>query len=194
MWDPRHPEAAGQRRKALIQNIDVPETLLAFFGQQPTKDMQGFNLERTLCDDTPVREYALFGLHGGQINITDGRYVYMRDPLPGNSPIYNYTVMPTHMRCLFSPAELATATLSPGFSFTKGVPLLRTDAGEDLSGDTTIKFSQGTVLYDLETDPHQNHPICAPETEQRLVDAMIRLMQENDAPQEQYVRMGLKNS
>ena len=191
LWDPRHPEAAGQRRQSLIQNIDVPETLLHFFGLEPTKDMQGFDLEQTLAQDIPVRKYALFGLHGGQINITDGRYVYMRDPLPGNTPIYNYTVMPTHMRCMFSPEELSTAELVPGFSFTKGVPLLRTNASEDFSGDTTIKFSLGTKLYDLSTDPHQNAPIQDSQTEHRLIQAMLKLMQENDAPQEQYQRMGL---
>lgn len=194
LWDPRHPEAAGTRRNALIQNIDVPETLLRFFGQQPTKDMQGFDLEQTLIDDTPVRQYALFGLHGGQINVTDGRYVYMRDPLPGNSPLYNYTVMPTHMRCMFSPGELATATLSPGFSFTKGVPLLRINAAEDFSGDTTVKFSQGTCLYDLEQDPGQKHPIRDPAIESRMIAAMISLMRQNDAPPEQYTRMGLTAS
>ena len=153
--------------------------------------MQGFDLEQVLAQDIPVRKYALFGLHGGQINITDGRYVYMRDPLPGNTPIYNYTVMPTHMRCMFSPEELSTAELVPGFSFTKGVPLLRTNASEDFSGDTAIKFSLGTKLYDLSTDPHQNTSIQDSQTEHRLIQAMLKLMQENDAPQEQYQRMGL---
>lgn len=118
----------------------------------------------------------------------------MRDPLPGNSPLYNYTVMPTHMRCMFSPGELATATLSPGFSFTKGVPLLRINAAEDFSGDTTVKFSQGTCLYDLEQDPGQKHPIRDPAIESRMIAAMISLMRQNDAPPEQYTRMGLTAS
>lgn len=191
LWDPRHPETAGSRRESLIQNIDVPVTLLCLFRQHPTKDMQGFDLEKSLVDDTSDRQYALFGLHGGQINITDGRYVYMRDPIPENAPLYNYTIMPTHMRCMFSPGELSTATLHPGFTFTKGVPLLRTNAAEDFSGDTAVKFSQGTCLYDLLQDPHQLHPIQDPSVEKRMADAMVALMQENDAPQEQYVRMGL---
>ena len=38
----------------------------------------------------------------------------------------------------------------------------------------------------------QEHPIHDPETEQRMVENMIRLMEENDAPEEQYVRLGLR--
>lgn len=191
MWDPRHPELAGQRRKSLVQNIDVPETLLNFFGQEPTADMLGHDLEQTMVDDTPVREYALFGLHGGQVNITDGRYVYMRDYVPENVPLYNYTLMPTHMRCMFSVEEMKAAEMGPSFSFTKGVPTMRICAQEDKTGDTTIKFSLGTNLYDLENDPFQNHPISDCKVENRLIQALIDLMQQNDAPAEQYTRLGL---
>ena len=52
------------------------------------------------------------------MNVTDGNYVYMRDPVPGNGPLFNYTQMPTHMRSLFSVKEMRTAELMPGFSFT----------------------------------------------------------------------------
>ena len=192
IWDPRHPELAGQRRKSLVQNIDIPETLLAFFGQKAAPDMQGSDLEQVLVNDTPIREYALFGMFGAQVNVTDGRYVYMRDPVISNMPLYNYTLMPAHMRCLFSVEELKTATMSEGFSFTKGAPVMRICSQEDTTGDISIKFGLGTHLYDLETDPTQNHPIQDPAVEQRMIQAMIRLMQENDAPEEQYVRLGLK--
>ena len=44
------------------------------------------------------------GHHGTHVNITDGRYVYMRAPLTReNGPVYEYTLMPTHMRAMFSP-------------------------------------------------------------------------------------------
>ena len=42
--------------------------------------MQGVPLASTIEDDTPVREAALFGVNGGHVNATDGRYVYMRAP------------------------------------------------------------------------------------------------------------------
>lgn len=175
-----------------MQNIDVPETLLSFFDVEIPADMQGFDLEETIARDTPVRDYAMFGMHGAQVNITDGRYLYMRDPVAGNKPLYNYTLMPTHMRCMFSVKELENTTMAPAFAFTKGVPLMKISAEEDLTGDTSMKFGQGTVLYDLEKDPYQMHPIDNPEVAQRMVQSMIRLMEANDAPAEQYVRLGLK--
>ena len=48
------------------------------------------------------------------------------------------------------------------------------------------------MLFDVIKDPGQEHPIHDPETEQRMVENMIRLMEENDAPEEQYVRLGLR--
>ena len=49
--------------------------------------------------DRPVRRWALFGFHGSFVNITDGRYLYMRAAANvGNSPLYEYTLMPTHQQ------------------------------------------------------------------------------------------------
>ena len=174
-----------------MQPIDLPVTLLKFFGLEPTADMQGFDLQQLMQNDQPVRTYALFGMHGAQVNITDGRYVYMRDAAPGDVPLYNYTQMPTHMRCLFSVDEMKTATLHPGFSFTKGTPVLKIRSVEDRSGDTAMKSSLGTVLFDLETDPEQHHPIEDKEIESTMICNMVRLMKQNEAPEEQYAKLGL---
>ncbi len=190
IWDPRHG-ICSEKRHSLVQNIDVPETILGLFGIAPTSDMQGHDLEPVIVSDQPVREYALFGMHGAQVNITDGRYVYMRDPIPGNSPLFNYTQMPTHMRSMFSVKEMRTAVMMEGFSFTKGTPVMKISGMEDASGDTAMKFGLGTRLYDLKMDPGQTAPIENPEIERRMIQNMVRLMKENDAPEEQFERMGL---
>lgn len=51
--------------------------------------MQGKPLRDTVASDKPVREYALFGMHGFHVNVTDGRYVYMRTPVrePSGRPV-----------------------------------------------------------------------------------------------------------
>ena len=49
----------------------------------------------------------------------------------------------------------------------------------------------GTMLFDLEQDPKQEHPIQDEAVEARMKMNMVRLMEENDAPAEQYVRLGL---
>ncbi len=191
VWDPRHG-IQNQRRRSLVQGIDVPVTLLDFFGIKAPKDMQGHKLEPVILGDDPVREYALFGMHGAQVNITDGRYVYMRSPLPDNQPLYNYTQMPTHMRCRFSVNEMKDMKWHPGFSFTKDTPVMQIVSVADRSGDTSMRQTTGNMLYDLQEDPDQLAPIHNPEVEQRLIQHMVRLMEENNAPKEQYVRLGLK--
>lgn len=189
VWDPRLG-IKNERRKALVQTIDIAPTVLDMFNIAPTPDMQGHNLKTVLQNDTSVRDYALFGLHGAQVNITDGRYVYMRDYVNDNKPLYNYTLMPTHMRAMFSKEEIRTMELHPGFAFTKNCPVMRFDSIPD-GGDVQPKSRFGTRLYDLQTDPDQKNPITEKEIETKLVDNMVKMMKEAEAPEEQFKRLGL---
>ena len=188
VWDPRCRQA-GERRRALVQpTLDIGPTLLGYFRVPTTPDMQGHDLAATIATDQPVREAGLFGLFGAQVNVTDGRYVYMRAPQDRtNSPLFNYTVMPMHMRSMFSVQELQAATLAPPFSFTKGCPLLRIP-GSTWAVDELV---WQTVLYDLAADPKQERPLHDPKIEQKMIEHLIRLMRENAAPAEQYARLGL---
>ncbi|MFG3052377.1 sulfatase [Kitasatospora sp. NPDC048239] len=184
VWDPR-AGAAGERREALVQTIDLAPTLLEYFGVDRPADVQGSPLP--VATDTAVREAALFGIHGGHVNATDGRYVYMRAPAsPDNAPLLEHTLMPTHMRGRFTPAELADLELAEPFTFTKGVRTLR------LKGRTFINPHQhGTLLFDLETDPEQRTPIVDDAVEQRMATLLVELLRAGDAPPSQYERLGL---
>jgi hypothetical protein len=51
--------------------------------------------------------------------------------------------------------------------------------------------SFGTMLFDLELDPGQVNPILDGEIERRMVALMVKLMRANEAPLEQYERLGL---
>ncbi len=85
------------------------------------KDMQGIVLKDVIANNAPTREAVLYGVHGGHVNVTDGRYVYMRScQKPDNTPLYEYTLMPTHMRKIFGVDELQDIELQEPFSFTKG--------------------------------------------------------------------------
>lgn len=128
------------------------------------------------------------GEHRSSIVLSDGRYVYMRSASDPDAPVFEYTLMPTHMRCMFSPEELSTAELSGPFSFTKGCRVLKIKA-ENRSGDTT---SFGTRLYDLQTDPEQNTPIDNEKVRKCMESRLQRFFDENEAPEELYERFGLK--
>jgi hypothetical protein len=94
--------------------------------------------------------------------------------------------MPTHIRSHFSLDELRTATLVEPFSFTKGLRLLRTEARPWIKAHPF-----GTLLFDLQTDPNQEKPLDNPEVEGRMKRLLIELMLANDAPPEQFERLGL---
>ena len=186
VWDPR-AGVRGERRDALVQTIDLAPTLLEYFGVARPPDMQGVGLRDTLARGTPVREAGLFGIFGGHANVTDGRWVYMRSAAtPDNTPLFNYTLMPTHMRGFFGPEELRAAELAAPFRFTKGLRTLRTPGGAWVNPRAT-----GTLLYDLEADPGQARPVRDAAAERRMTDHLVRLMRENDAPAEQFERLGL---
>ncbi|OZB98767.1 sulfatase [Paenibacillus sp. XY044] len=187
IWDPRSG-IKGERRQSLVQTIDLAPTLLEFFDVEIPGDMTGRPLRDTIALDAPVRQAALFGLHGGHVNCTDGRYVYMRAPAgPENGPLYNYTLMPTHMRTRFSVEELQNIELAPPFAFTKGVSQMK------IPSDSLERYHRfGTMLFDMENDPEQQYPFRDEDIEQKLIGYMLELMNAHDAPDEQYVRIGLE--
>ena len=186
IWDPR-TKKMGETRESLVQLIDMAPTVLDFFNLDIPKDMQGFPLKETIENDKKVREACIFGWHGNQINCTDGRYVYMRGEAKNtNSPLYEYTLMPTHIKSRFSIDEMKDFEIAEPFSFTKG---LRTMKIEVKNFNQHYRF--GTMLYDTETDPYQERPISDPKIEARMANLMIKLMKESDAPVEQYERIGL---
>ncbi len=191
IWDPRN-RAAGVHRKALAQNIDVAATLLEFFGLPLPPDMEGKPLGDAVRDDSPVRDCALFGYFGGSINITDGRQVYFRGPARmDNAPLYEYTLSPARMNSRTDVKDLQALELVPPFSFTKGCKTLRIDMARHPSPFGTM-YRYGSRLYDLETDPGQTRPVDDPEAELRMIGKMIGMMKANDAPPEQFERLGLK--
>lgn len=210
--DPRFCSQDGTRRTQIVQTIDIAPTILEFFGIPVPKDMQGKAVSRVINGNENIHEYAMFGVHGGHINIFDGRYVYMKAPVSiQNQPLSEYTLMPTHMRNRFTPGEFANTVLHDGFSFTKGCPVIKVDKvsamGQEGFGDILLDrnnaanknidnnsfisaVSFGDKLFDMDSDPEQKNSLENPAIRAYMANLMIRGMRENDAPVEQYQRMG----
>ena len=189
VWDPRS-RVAGERRQQLTQMIDFPATLLDFFGVELPPEMQGIPLGAAIADNRPTREALLFGYHGGPVNVTDGRYVYMRAAAGDNTPLYEYTVMPTHMNKFFDPGELPVWDKVEPFAFTKNCPVMKIPGRPAHVGPTA--HALGHLLYDVQSDSAQENSLADPALEQRMIDLMIGLMQASEAPSEQYQRLGLQ--
>jgi hypothetical protein len=154
--------------------------------------MQGIPLAATTAGDAPVRQAALFGMHSLHMNVTDGRYVYMRAPINMDTcSVYNYTLMPTHMRMMFPVEQLQDLTLSEPFDFSKGCRLLKVEAPQGMPGGEPMEKPDQTMLFDLEKDRDQEAPIQDEEIEKRMIRHMVQLMRASDAPPELYERYGL---
>ena len=109
------------------------------------------------------------------------------------TPLFEYTLMPTHTRSLFTIDELTPATLHRGFDFTRDAPVLRMPARADAKRSPRQGgFADArTVLYDLVHDPGQLSPLDAPDLEAALCDAIRAEMATHEAPAELYDRFDL---
>ncbi len=200
IWDPRY-KIQGESRNALVQTIDLPVTLLDYFNIPPTPDMQGVSLKEVITKDAKIHDGALFGIYGGHVCCTDGDFVYMRGAAtPENRPLNQYTLMPVHMMGRFCIDELKTMQLSAPFTFTKGLPLLKTQCrpwGEEkgfaygLGGYMYPDLITENLLFDIREDESQRVTLKDNAQESRMKQLLIKLMKETDAPPEQYQRLGL---
>jgi arylsulfatase A-like enzyme len=189
IWDTRC-KVRDERREQLVQLIDVAPTLLEAYNIDKPDTMQGVSLYDCIKNNGKTRDMAMFGIHGCHVNITDGRYVYMRAPVEGNQPLFDYTLMPANMRKPFREERLRQAELVPPFGFSKGMPLLKVPAKEW----SPINFKEyGTLLYDLKNDSRQLTPFSDRVIEDKMVSSLINMMRENDCPKEQFTRLGLND-
>ena len=102
-------------------------------------------------------------------------------------PLEEYTLMPTHMRNRFGVSELTEWEPAAPFSFTKGIRTMRMPA----TANWMNPWQHGTLLFDLETDPGQEHPLVDDEVELRLLRLLADLMRASDAPASQFDRLGV---
>lgn len=188
VWDPRL-KIQNKRNNQLVQTIDLPATLLEFFNLPLPEEMQGKPLRKAMEHNEPIHNGALFGIFGGQICCTDGRYVYMRSPNPQNAPLYEYTLMPMRhggRRAFIENERLKTMQLCEPLSFSKGIKLLRIENSGNLP---QVKYP--SLLFDMQADPLQQNPLQNSEIEEKMCKLMVQLMKESNAPPEQYQRMDL---
>lgn len=193
-----HPQFAcegGSRVSALTQTTDLMPTLLELHGLEPGPHVTGESVLPLLAKSVgQVRDYAVYGIFGGAINVTDGHYSYFRYPESMESrDLHEYTLMPMHNRSLFEIRELENASLYRGFDFTKGAPLMKIPALPDAKRSPRQGGFAATesVLYDLDNDPYQTTSIVDAEIEARFCQGIVKEMKRHDAPAELYQRFDL---
>ena len=73
------------------------------------------------------------------------------------------------------------------FSFTKGCRVLK------VKGKDKYRVGRfGNLLFDLEKDPGECSPLQDEALEQQMTEKLIKEMEKNECPAEQFERLGLK--
>lgn len=175
----------GERRYELSQTIDIAPTLLEYFGIEPLQEIDGRSILGVLQNHQKIHDSVLFGAHGGQVNLFDGRYVYMKSGLKDKS-IYNMTLMPTLMRGFISSEEIDKATFVEGGKYSHGHKVLQIPSNPYIP----LKEPYPDAVYDLQNDPQQKRNIINEDLQKQLDAKLKTAMLKADAPQWQMERMG----
>jgi arylsulfatase A-like enzyme len=194
---PRNAGLTPHRTAVVTQTTDLMPTLLDLFGQPIPPEVTGRSLVPLLAGDDPAHagDGCIFGQFGAAINFTDGRYVYFLYPRePFDQDLFQYTLMPAHMRTFFEASEFADAQVVRSLPFTRGYPLWRLPVRQDAKANMTRRYpllDARTALFDLAADPAQRAPVDEPQQERRIRAQIAALLERNDAPAELFARYGL---
>jgi arylsulfatase A-like enzyme len=195
---------AGKRIGALTQNIDLFPTLLDHFGIDPGQcrnKLHGHSLLPLISGEiSRIRDYAIYGYFGKNVNITDGRYTYYRASVrEDNEPIYLYTAMPTTIGHYFGIDHIVDPAKIEAGRFLKWTdyPVFKIPGGNIRMNDQTQNFNlpgehiRNNLLFDLRTDYAQQQPIRDEALERRFMELLRKALVQHDSPDEQFERLGL---
>ena len=110
----------------------------------------------------------------------------MRAPQNIQLPLYEYTLMPTRMNGFFNSDELGQMTIAEPFSHTKNMRQMRCPVSSEMR--CCVKQD---LLFDLQEDPQQEHPIEDKEVTERMKNEIRCLMKQMEVPDEVYKRFDL---
>ncbi len=192
------------RSSALTQNIDLFPTILEHFGISPAScpdKLHGKSLMPLLRGRADhVRESAIYGMFGRQVNITDGHYTYFASAVrPDNAPLSLYTAMPTTINHFWDWAHVKDVRAIETGRFLKWTdyPVFRIPGGETILSDVSHRFDRRyevvseNMLFDIDADYAQIINLCGGEEEARMRVLLRQALEEHDSPDEQYERLGL---
>jgi hypothetical protein len=189
-------EYSGTRVSALTQTIDLMPTFLDYHGCAFPPHLHGQSLRKAIAGES-LRDDCIFGYFGMAINITDGRYVYHRNPVrEDGGPLHAYTAMPVAGLNAWFPREVYDKIeMGRYFSHTYNLPLYKipTQGGVPRAHEGQPGHLNRHQLFDVATDPQQLHPLDDAERENHLCQRIVAHLEECEAPREQFERLGLDN-
>lgn len=189
--------AAGSTCDALTTNVDLFATLADVFGVTPDHRTHGVSIVPLLDGSAKhVREWALGGIFGNWVQVTDGRRKYARGSSGDGFPLSMWSnrlsTMPIHGRPemrLPRPDERAVIDFMPG----SRVPVLR----QPFAPGDRLPFWAGNAsvdhhyCYDIGNDPDEQENRTGGSTEREMTELLREALRSLEAPAEQLTRLGI---
>jgi arylsulfatase A-like enzyme len=193
----RWPGVAPRVVDALTTSVDLHATLVDVFGVQPEHTTHGRSLVPLILGEVDeVREHVLTGVWGREVHVVDRQRKYARAPIGDNAPLSmwsnRWSTMPTviapEVGRLPRPDHRATLDHMPGST----VPVIRQpfDVSDPIPFWGRGRFD-GHHLYDLDVDPTEERNLTGTAAEKDAAELLRECLREVDAPDDQFVRLGL---
>lgn len=187
----------GRVCDALTTNVDLHATIADAFGVTPSHRTHGRSLVPLLTGEAvSVRDWAIGGVFGNWVQVTDGRRVYARAPEGENFPLSmwsnRWSTMPVHVSGIVElpkPDHRAFLDRMPGST----VPVIRQpfQPGDALPFWVNRANVGQHHLYDVDVDPDERENRVGERLERELQDLLRTALAELEAPAEQLDRLGL---
>jgi arylsulfatase A-like enzyme len=188
--------SGGTTCDALTTGVDLFATIADVFGVTPEHRTHGRSLVPLLTGSaTSIRDWAIGGIYGNWVQITDGTRKYARAPVGDNFPLSmwsnRWSTMPVHgfPNLLAPPDKRARLDFMPG----SDVPVIR----QPFEPGDALPFWAGTTCvdqhhcYDVDNDPNENEDLVGTRVEREMLDLLRDALHDVDAPDEQLARLGI---
>jgi arylsulfatase A-like enzyme len=181
---------------ALTSTVDIFATLAEVFGVKPLHRTHGRCLTPLIQGEAKsVRDHVLCGAWGREVNLINGTWKYSRGPVGANAPISlwsnRWSTMPVHMfpgLRLPQPDSRAYLDHMPGTN----VPVIRQPFQQgDMLPYWALGPFMGNQLFNLRDDPQEERNLIGSAAEKTLADELREALKQVEAPDDQFVRLGL---
>ena len=192
-WPGIAPSSVG----ALTTNVDIHATLLDLFGISVEHRTHGESLMPLISGEaTSIRDWALTGVWGREVCFRDGTHNYARAPEAANEPLSmwsnRWSTMPIAsaggVYRMPRPDDRAYLDKMPG----SVVPVIR----QPFNAQDPIPFwgrgqFTGNHLFATAEDPGEDNNLVGTALEKEIADHLREALRSVDAPDDQFVRLGL---
>ena len=200
------PGIAAGTCDALTTSVDLHATIGAVFGVAAEHRTHGASLVPLLTGDAEViRDWVLCGIWGRWVHVFDGTHSYGRAPAVDGYPLSlwsnRWTTLPAKWRGstpvggseiirLPRPDRRATLDFMPGSE----VPVIRQPfaTGDPVPFWAARPKVGDHVLFDTSVDPEEDENLVGTPLESELIELLRAALDDVEAPQDQYVRLGLE--